>query len=93
MPLEELAGAETATGFAIRADRAMFGVDYPHFESIFPSTQDHVAELVAHPDVSESIARRVLYANAAAVYGFDMDRLAPDFERVGFDLPEPLTAT
>jgi predicted TIM-barrel fold metal-dependent hydrolase len=93
VPLDQLAGAETESGFAIRAERAMFGVDYPHFESIFPATGDHVAELLSHPDISESIARQVLYANAAEVYGFDMDRLAPDIERVGFELSEPLAAT
>ncbi len=38
--------------------------------------------------VSDADARKVLYENAAAVYGFDVDRLRPDVERVGFRLDD-----
>jgi hypothetical protein len=72
--------------FAIRSDTAMFGVDYPHFESIYPSTREHVATLVDNPHVSEDDARRILYGNAADLYGFDLDALAPHIAEVGFDL-------
>jgi predicted TIM-barrel fold metal-dependent hydrolase len=92
VPLEDL-GAEAAddpsAGFHIAADRAMFGVDYPHFESIFPATQNHVEEMVQHPSVSTAAARGILFENAAQVYGFDLQKLAPDIERIGFDVSEP----
>ena len=88
VPLEEL-GAETGDDvFTIKADNAMFGVDYPHFESIFPSTPVHVEELVGHPSITEATARKILYQNAAEVYGFDVGQLASDVERIGFDLPQ-----
>ena len=90
IPVEELvapSGTEADGGdFHISATRTMFGVDYPHFESIFPTTEAQVIELVSHPGVSEETARGILYENAASVYGFDLDALAADIDRVGFDL-------
>jgi predicted TIM-barrel fold metal-dependent hydrolase len=76
------------SGFGIHSDNAMFGVDYPHPESIFPSTMDHVAELVANPHVCEDDARKILYGNASSVYPFDLDLLQPHMDRVGFALDE-----
>ena len=52
--------SEPTAGFHIGADRAMFGVDYPHFESIFPATMDKVGRLVTDPCVTESDARKIL---------------------------------
>ena len=59
----------------------MFGVDYPHFESIFPTTLDRVAELVSHPSISDEIATTILCENAAQVYDFDLERLQPDIDQ------------
>jgi predicted TIM-barrel fold metal-dependent hydrolase len=78
--------------FRIRSDNAMFGVDYPHFESIFPDTRDQVANLVGEPSVTERDARKVLFDNAAAVYGFDADELQAHVDRVGFELDEVAAA-
>jgi predicted TIM-barrel fold metal-dependent hydrolase len=88
VPIDSLGSTDPvdADHFAIRSDNAMFGVDYPHFESIYPSTMEHVATLVDNPHVSEEDARRILYGNAADLYGFDLDALAPHIEQVGFDL-------
>jgi predicted TIM-barrel fold metal-dependent hydrolase len=72
-------------GFVIGTDRAMFGVDYPHFESIFPNTSDAVASLVDDPTVTDETARKILCGNAARIFGFDLDALAPDIERAGFE--------
>ena len=66
----------------------MFGVDYPHFESIYPSTSEQLAALVDEPSVTEADARRVLFENAADVYRFDVDALQPHVERVGFELSD-----
>ena len=73
-------------GLELLPHKIMFGVDYPHFESIFPHTATNVADLMARKDLSDSDIRGILYGNCAAVYGFDLDALAPDIERVGFAL-------
>jgi predicted TIM-barrel fold metal-dependent hydrolase len=87
IPLEEVArpSAEYET-FGIGCDNAMFGVDYPHFESVYPDTATQVDALVAHPAITTEVACKILYGNAARVYGFDLERLQPDIERVGFDI-------
>lgn len=93
--LDELGseGHQRARGFSLRSHNAMFGVDYPHPETIFPSVLDQVRELVSNPHVTEDDARKVLYANAVDVYGFDLGALGPHIDRVGFALEELATAS
>ena len=79
-------------GFHIGAGNAMFGTDYPHFESIVPNTMDKVAELAGEPSVTDEDARRILFDNAANVYAFDRAVLQPHIDRVGFEIEELLTA-
>jgi predicted TIM-barrel fold metal-dependent hydrolase len=79
-------------GFRIDSGNAMFGVDYPHFESIYPSTLDHVATLVGNPHVTESDARKILYENAAELFHVDLDTLAPHIETIGFELDDVVPA-
>ena len=87
MPLEELARPSAEyENFAIGCDNAMFGVDYPHFESIFPDTKASVDALVAHPSITSEVAHKIMCGTAARVYRFDLDRLQPDADRVGFDI-------
>ena len=69
----------------------MFGVDYPHFESIFPGTADTVALLLDTPTLTDDDARRILFDTAADVYGFDRDVLQPVVDRVGFELDDVRT--
>jgi predicted TIM-barrel fold metal-dependent hydrolase len=92
VPMDTLVGKDdeqqTSGAFSIGADRAMFGVDYPHFETIFPGSLDQVGALVNDPAISEADARGILYGNAADVYRFDLDALAPEFERVGFAIDQ-----
>jgi predicted TIM-barrel fold metal-dependent hydrolase len=87
IPLEEVArpSAEYET-FGIGCDNAMFGVDYPHFESVFPDTATQVDALVAHPAITNEVANKILCENAAHLYGFDLAGLQPDISRVGFDM-------
>ena len=93
VPAEEIARPSADyEEFAIGCDNAMFGVDYPHFESIFPGTPDQVANLVGDPHISAAVARKVLCENAARVYRFDLDRLRPDIERIGFDVETGMSA-
>jgi hypothetical protein len=47
-------------GFSIYSDNAMFGVDYPHFESIYPATMEQVAKLTCNPHVTDADARKIL---------------------------------
>ena len=73
-------------GFHIGADNAMFGADYPHFETVVPNTMDKVADLAGDPSVTESDVRKILFDNAAKVYYFDLAVLAPHVDRVGFEV-------
>jgi hypothetical protein len=66
----------------------MFGVDYPHFESIFPGTMEKVGNLVGAPGITDTDARNILFENAADVYGFDRTALQPDIDRIGFALDD-----
>jgi predicted TIM-barrel fold metal-dependent hydrolase len=73
-------------GFHIGADAAMFGIDYPHFESIAPDTKDMVTTFAAHPSITEDDVQKILFDNAADLYGFDRAALQPHVDRVGFEL-------
>ena len=96
IPIDELVGKDArpesaCPDFHIGADNAMFGVDYPHFESIVPDTMDKVAELARSIPASPTSARRkILFDNAAEVYGFDLAVLQPHVDRVGFELGDVL---
>ena len=62
IPMDTLVGHDEAgepiAGFHIGADRSMFGVDYPHFETIFSATMEQVGQLLTDPCVTESEARQ-----------------------------------
>jgi predicted TIM-barrel fold metal-dependent hydrolase len=73
----DLKAARTVLGI----DRIMWGSDYPHDEGTFPYTTEHLRQ-VFH-DWPEGDLRRVLAGNAADVYGFDLDALAPAAARLG----------
>jgi predicted TIM-barrel fold metal-dependent hydrolase len=92
IPMDELIGSgplgEPLPGVHIGAGAAMFGVDFPQFESIFDSTIGQVATLISTPGVSDHDATKILMENAATVYGFDLHALQPDIDRIGFDLSE-----
>jgi predicted TIM-barrel fold metal-dependent hydrolase len=75
-------------GVHIGTDAAMFGVDYPQYESIFERTMSEVANLVATPGVTEADANKILFDNAVAVYGFDRAALEPHVDRIGFELAD-----
>ena len=92
VPLDELARPSAEyQPFAIGCDNTMFGVDYPHFESVFPDTGRSVDALVRHPSITTEAVRKILCENAAGVYGFDLEGLAPEIERVGFEIDGPST--
>jgi predicted TIM-barrel fold metal-dependent hydrolase len=72
--------------FAIRSHNSMFGVDYPHFESIYPRTLEQVTGLVNETSMTLDDTQGVLFRNAARVYGFNIDELQPITDRVGIDV-------
>jgi hypothetical protein len=76
--------------FTLHSDNAMFGVDYPHPESIVPNVIDNARLLAAMPNVTEADARKVLFENAADVFHIDLAALQPHFDRVAFELDVPV---
>ena len=73
------------------ADRFMWGSDYPHDEGTYPFTREHLRQMFH--DVDEPTMRDILAGNAAKLYDFDLDALAPVAERIGptvEELAEPL---
>jgi len=59
----------------------MWGSDYPHDEGTHPHTREHLRARFSALDPAEN--RRLLGENAAKLYGFDLDALAPLVGRVG----------
>jgi predicted TIM-barrel fold metal-dependent hydrolase len=56
-------------------DRLMWGSDYPHDEGTAPFTREHLRQVMY--DLPEADKRAILGENAAKLYGFDLDALAP----------------
>jgi len=59
----------------IGVDHFLWGSDYPHYEASWPYTRELLRRSFAGADPDE--LQRVLAGNAAEVYGFDLDALAP----------------
>jgi predicted TIM-barrel fold metal-dependent hydrolase len=66
---------DAAARATIGIDRYMWGSDYPHDEGTPPYTREHLRQ-VFH-SVGEDEMRKILSENAARLYGFDLDALAP----------------
>jgi len=59
----------------IGADRFMWGSDYPHDEGTPPYTREHLRQVFQ--GFGEEELRPILAGNAAKLYHFDLDALAP----------------
>jgi predicted TIM-barrel fold metal-dependent hydrolase len=66
---------------AIGVDKIMWGSDYPHAEGTWPHTKQKLRETFT--GVPSGDVARMIGGNAARVYGFDADRLAPLVARIG----------
>lgn len=76
---------------AIGHDKFMWGSDYPHNEGTHPFTREHLRQRFS--DVPEDELRQVLGGNAAELYSFDLEALAPLASKIGptvEELAEPL---
>jgi predicted TIM-barrel fold metal-dependent hydrolase len=72
---------EIARRFEIGVGNIMWGNDFPHPEGTWPHTREWLRETFWDCPVDDT--RRILGLNAADVYHFDVDALAPLVERVG----------
>lgn len=78
----------------VGVERIMWGSDYPHLEGSYPYTTEALRITFAGVDQSEVAA--MLAGNAARLYGFDLDVLAPIAARVGplvSEVARPLPAS
>jgi len=83
--------ADVAVRDKIGADRFMWGSDYPHDEGTWPYTREHLRSRFS--SVPEPELRAILAGNAAKLYDFDLDALAPLAAKVGptvAEIAEPI---
>jgi predicted TIM-barrel fold metal-dependent hydrolase len=66
---------------AIGVGNIMWGSDYPHPEGSWPYTREQMVETFR--GLPEAEVAALLGGNAARVYGFDVEKLAPIVARVG----------
>jgi predicted TIM-barrel fold metal-dependent hydrolase len=77
--------------YEIGVDQIMWGTDYPHVEGSYPYTRELLRLSFAGVDPEE--IQQMVAGNAAKVYGFDLDFLAPLAARIGptkAEIAEPL---
>jgi predicted TIM-barrel fold metal-dependent hydrolase len=73
--------AEAVLRHAVGVDKIMWGSDYPHKESSFPYSREALRLSFAGVDPVE--VQQMVGGNAARLYQFDFDALAPVAARVG----------
>ncbi|MGH2684804.1 MAG: amidohydrolase family protein [Actinomycetota bacterium] len=66
---------------AVGVDRIMWGSDFPHLEGCWPYSRQHLR--MAFAGVPEHEVRAMVGGNAARLYGFDLDGLAPLAAEIG----------
>ncbi len=81
--------ADAAAREQMPAGRFMWGSDYPHDEGTPPYTREHLRQ-VFHA-TPEAELRDILAGNAAKLYGFDLEELAPLAEQYGPTVEEIAT--
>ena len=73
--------ADAAARTMMGADRFMWGSDYPHDEGTGPFTTEHLRQVFHDADPAE--LKRILAENAAKLYDFDLNALAPAAQQYG----------
>ena len=82
---------EVGMRHAVGVDKIMWGSDFPHREGCWPYSHEHLRLAFAGVDPSE--VQAMVGGNAARLYGFDLDLLAPIAAEVGprvDEVAEPL---
>lgn len=82
---------DAAAAFSLGVDKFLWGSDYPHREGTFPYTREHLRQIFH--GVDPDTLQRILATNAAELYGFDLDALAPLAQTHGpthAEIAEPL---
>ncbi len=64
----------------VGVDRILWGNDYPHYEGCYPHSRENMR--LAFSDVDPKEVRMMLGENAAELYGFDLEALRPDAEKL-----------
>lgn len=91
MGVSQPSAADVRAREKLGADRFMWGSDYPHDEGTWPYTREHLRARFS--SVPEAELRDLLAGNAARLYGFELDALAPLASKVGptvAEIAEPL---
>jgi len=81
--------ADVATIDVLGSGFFMWGSDYPHDEGTAPFTREHLRQVFW--DRPPEVVRELVGGNAARLYGFDLDALAPLAARVGPRVDEVAT--
>jgi len=81
--------ADVEARHQIGSDRWMWGSDYPHDEGTHPFTREHLRSRFSSLPPDE--LRRLLAGNAADLYDFDLDALAPLAAEIGPTVSEVAT--
>jgi predicted TIM-barrel fold metal-dependent hydrolase len=83
--------ADAAVRKTMAPDRFLWGSDYPHDEGTGPFTREHLRQVFHDAEPGELHA--ILAGNAAKLYDFDLDALAPAADEFGptvAEIAEPL---
>jgi predicted TIM-barrel fold metal-dependent hydrolase len=64
----------------VGVDRILWGNDYPHYEGCYPYSRENMQLAFAEVDPQE--VRMMLGENAAKLYGFDLEALRANAERI-----------
>jgi predicted TIM-barrel fold metal-dependent hydrolase len=81
--------ADVEARHQIGLERFMWGSDYPHDEGSHPYTREHLRARFSAVDPAE--VRRMLSENAAGLYDFDLEALAPLAAKIGPTVAEVAT--
>lgn len=81
MGVSQPTDADVAARDRIGIDKFMWGSDYPHDEGTYPYTVENLR--ARFHDTPEVELRQMLAGNAAKMYDFDLDALAPLAARIG----------
>ena len=65
----------------VGVEHVLWGNDYPHYEGCHPYSRENMR--LAFSDVDPTEVRMMLGENAAKLYGFDLELLRPEAERLG----------